>query len=270
MKIPISDSIIFAVANLVDDAQCETRKPSHYDLGEEISRCKLQNVDPNKQGQNYGKAKRLRAVLTWALENEIDAGSKLVECILSLIRGNGGFRNDSPNYVGEQSILNAIEAFRVEGVALGSDGVLLPIVIEDLPSIEQKKALLAYVNRARRGAEDAALLAGTSKDLLEAVSAYVLTEKFGGYSIRDNFPTLLGQAFVALGLSTSQDKKNHGEPIQKDLERSMFETACSINRLRNKQGTGHGHPFVSTVTKEEGKIAISMMGAIAEYMLEKL
>ncbi|HKM03758.1 MAG TPA: abortive infection family protein [Lachnospiraceae bacterium] len=50
----------------------------------------------------------------------------------------------------------------------------------------------------------------------------------------------------------------------------MYESACSINRLRNKQGTGHGHPFVTTLSKEEGKVVISIMGAIAEYMLAKL
>lgn len=270
MEIPISDAIIIAISNLIDDAQTETRKPSHYDLEEEIVKSRLQGVDPNKLGKSFGKAKRIKSILSWAIENDNEAGSKLVENIINLIRGNGGFREDSPNYVGEHAIANAIDAFRVEGIAMGSDGVLLPLVIDNLSALDQKKALMAYVNRARRGVEDAALLAGTSKDLLEAVAAYVLTEKFGGYSVRDNFPTLLGQAFISLGLATPQEKKVAGEPVQKDLERSMYESACSINRLRNKQGTGHGHPFVTTLSKEEGKVVISIMGAIAEYMLAKL
>ena len=37
-------------------------------------------------------------------------------------------------------------------------------------------ALSSYVERARKGGEDAALLTGTAKDLLEATAAYVLTE----------------------------------------------------------------------------------------------
>ena len=46
MKIPISEAIIIAIANLIDDAQTEKRKPSHYDLDEEIVRCRLQSADP--------------------------------------------------------------------------------------------------------------------------------------------------------------------------------------------------------------------------------
>jgi hypothetical protein len=57
------------------------------------------------------------------------------------------------------------------------------------------QALESYVRRAQRGSEDAAMLTGSGKDLLEAAAAHVLVE----------ITTLLGQALISLGLKTSQD-----------------------------------------------------------------
>jgi len=270
MKVPLSDAIIIAISNLVNDAQGETRKPSHYDIESEINRSGLQNGDPIKQGKTVGKAKRVRSVLNWAIENDYVAGEKLVKRLLDLVRAEGGFREASPNYVGREVICNAIEVFKLEGVALGSDGQLTAMVIDDLPLVEQQQALNAYIRRAQRGAQDAALLVGTSKYLLEAVAAYILQVKWGTYPSTVNFPTLLGQAFTALGLATTNDKKELGESVQKRMERALYETGCAINQLRNKQGTGHGHPFISTISPEDGKVTIEIMGTISEYMMSKL
>lgn len=43
-----------------------------------------------------------------------------------------------------------------------------------------------------------------------------------------------------------------------------------MKQLRNKQGTAHGHSFVSTIKPEEAKAATEAMGIIAEYMMRKL
>jgi hypothetical protein len=56
-------------------------------------------LNPNKNGSTVGKAKRIRAVLNWAIENNYNAGEKLVTYLLDLLRGVGGFRCTSPNYV---------------------------------------------------------------------------------------------------------------------------------------------------------------------------
>lgn len=63
MSAPLSDSVIFAVARLVDDAQTDTREPSHSDLEFQIGRARLTAGDPKAQGQLVGKAKRIRGVL---------------------------------------------------------------------------------------------------------------------------------------------------------------------------------------------------------------
>jgi hypothetical protein len=52
----------------------------------------------------------------------------------------------------------------------------------------------------------------------------------------------LGLAFTALDMSTPPDTVISGEHPRKNIERKMYELACAVNSLRNKQGTGHGSP----------------------------
>lgn len=263
---PLSDDILIAVSRLVDDAQTDTREPSHSDLEFQIERAGLGNADPKKQGQLVGKAKRIRGTLSWALENDLPAGEQLVTSLVSLVRSLGGFREESTNFVGSQAVDNAIAAFRQEGFELAPDGDLQPLALDNLTGKELTDALLSYVRRARRGIQDAALVTGTGKDLLEATAKHVLQELWGDYP-QTNFPTLLGQAFAAVELATPEHKQVPNEPPQKRVERSMYELGCSINGLRNKTGTGHGRPWLSSVSEDEARIALELMGAIAERLL---
>ncbi len=266
---PLTDTIIVALSKLVDDAQEQTyREPSHSEIQTQIDRAQLSSCDPNQQGQTLGKAKRVRAVLNWAIENNADAGGRFVYGLLSHIRGCGGFRVESPNYAGADAIRGAVEAFNTEGFLLGFDGVLSRKVLDGLSGNELTEALEGYVHRAKKGVADAALLTGTSKDLLEATAAHVLITRFGDYSTRDNFPMLLGQAFVALELSVPNDGKDD-TPINR-LDRGLFEAACAINTLRNKQGTGHGRPWLPTVSDHVARTAVETMGLVAERMLNVL
>jgi hypothetical protein len=263
---PLSDAIILAVAKLVDDAQ-STREPSHSDIEFQIVQVGLSAADPKAQGQNVGKAKRVRATLSWALEQDPSAGEALVAKLISLVRARGGFRASSPNFVGEEPIQNATAVFQTEGYELTSDGELRVIMLERLSGADLTQALEGYVRRARRGASDAALITGTGKDLLEAVAAHILQCKYGTYPVQSNFPTLLGQAFVALGMATPAEPGNADEPAHRRVERAMFELGCAINRLRNKEGTGHGRPWLPTVSDSQGRVAIEFMGSIADYLL---
>jgi hypothetical protein len=264
---PLNDTIIIALAQLIDDAQSIRRDPSHDDLRHQIVRAGLGEGDPNGQGHALGKAKRLRAVLGWALEYDERAGQMFVQNLLAMLRGYGAFREASSNYVGKDAIENAISAFASEGYELSGVGDLRPKLLDNLSGAALTDALNAYVRRANRGAEDAALVTGTGKDLLEAVAAHIVQERDGGYSPGWNFEMLLGRAYIALGLTTAQHPVQPAEgPITK-MERAFFDLARSINTLRNKQGTGHGRPWLPTVTAAEAKIAIEGMGTIAEYLL---
>lgn len=267
---PINDAILVALAQLVDDAQTGRRDPSHDQIGFCIEKAGLKNADPVAQGQPVGKAKRLRAVFSQALHDDFEAAQKLTDSLISHIRGLGGFRSTSPNYAGADAIHNLQAAFETEGFVLTNDGELSPKVLDSLSGAELTVALSTYVRRAQRGADDAALLTGTGKDLLEATAAHVLVEVWNKNNPPHNFPTLLGQAFAALGLKTSQDMLQQGEPIQHSLHRAMFDAACAVNRLRNRQGTGHGRPWLPTVKSEEAKIAAQTMGIVSALLLDAL
>lgn len=269
-RAPVSDAIIVAVARLVDDAQSGTREPSHSDIEFQIKRAALAPADPKNQGQVVGKAKRVRAVLSWGLENAPDKAEMLVAAIVSLIRGKGGFRPGSPNFVGEDAIIDAREAFRTEGYILSDEGDLFPSVLENLSGLEMTEALESYLRRAQRGSADGALLVGTGKDLLEATAAHVITQKFGQYSHQSDFPTLLGQAFTVLRLATPQTAQQPGEPPHCRVERALYEAGCAVNALRNKIGTGHGRPFVSTLSDDEARAAVQLIGIISGLLLRTL
>ncbi len=267
---PLTDTIIVAISRLVDDAQVETREPSHSDIEYEIKRTDLLLGDPKTHGQVVGKAKRVRATLSWALENNPEKGAGLVVNLISHIKACGGFREASSNFVGKEAIQNAASAFKTIGFEFTSDGELFPLQLDNLEGAELTVALEAYVRRAKRGAEDAALVTGTGKDLLEATAAHILVEKWGSYPPSANFPGLLGQSFVALGFAIPQDPPQPGEPATRRVERALYDAACAVNALRNKEGTGHGRPWLPTITSDQAKLAVQQMGIIAEYMLAAL
>lgn len=267
---PLSEAVIVALSKAIDDAGKDRRDPSHSDLGFLIERVGLSASDPARQGQTVGKAKRVRAVLTRALEDAPNKGERLVAGLVSTIRGCGGFRQGSPNYVGDDAVADLAAAFAEEGAVLSSDGVLTATVLDSLGGRELTDALRSYVRRAKRGVEDAALLVGTGKDLLEATAKHVIVERMNTAPRQMDFPTLLGQAFYALSLATPADSVLPGEHPRRRLERALYEAGCSVNALRNRDGTGHGRPWLPTVTNAEARAAVEIMGVVAEYLLRAL
>lgn len=272
MGIPLTDTIILAVSQIVDDSKSSNgrREPSHSDIEFHINRADLISADPKKQGQTVGKAKRVRTVLYWAFENNLDAGAKFIEELIAKVRACGGFRPESTNYVGEEAINNAIAAFESEGYDLSKDGDIKPKVLENLQGKELTKALEAYARRAQKGASDAALLSGTGKDLIEATAAHIIETKTGTYPKSANFQYLLAQTYIALGLTVPEQEIQPGESPIKGLERAIFQTACAINRLRNKEGTGHGRPWLSNLSNSDAETSIEMVGIITSFLLNKL
>jgi hypothetical protein len=255
----LTDAIIVAVSRLVDDAQTDRRDPSHSDLKFLFKQVGLADADLTTPA---GKEKRVRQVLSWAMEHDPDRGERLVARLIAAIKGSGGFRLGSANYVGEDAINTARATFAAEGFELTEDGDLQPVLLQGLDHPATPIVLRSYVRRASRGAADAALVVGTGKDLLEATAAYVLVTRYGACSERADFPTLLG-------LATPQDRREQGEPAWRDVERRLFEAGCAINRLRNKEGTGHGRHFPPNVSEAQARTAIQTMGAIAGLLLER-
>lgn len=263
---PLTDAVIAALARLVDDSQ-STRQPSHSEIGDQFQRAELAHRDPNLTGPPIGKAKRVRGVLHWAIENDPERGERLVYLLVALVRGVGGFREGSSNFVGVDAIQDLREAFVSEGFNLTESGELLPAILETLTGPGLTSALKGYVRRAQRGSLDAALVTGTGKDLVEATAAHVLVTRFGNYPEKADFPTLVGQAFAVAGLWAVK-KSNLTEQEQFDL--ALYELACAVNRLRNRQGAGHGRPFLPTITDEQAHAAVQGMGIVAGRLLSTL
>lgn len=94
---PLSDAVIYAMGQLVDDGQAlEKRRPAHADLQQQFERAGLAAADPNKPGNPpVGKRKRVQAVLSWALEQDESRGETLVSMLVALVKSHGGFRQSS-------------------------------------------------------------------------------------------------------------------------------------------------------------------------------
>ena len=90
----LNDAVIQAVARLVDDAgEVSPREPSHSDLETILRRADLLKGDPHQDpAVRVGKQKRIRSALSWALDNDQEAGLAAVVGLLAMVRGCGGFR----------------------------------------------------------------------------------------------------------------------------------------------------------------------------------
>lgn len=266
----LNDEITAAVARFFDGG----RGPTHDELSRLFRRVGLQEVDPIRRspGENVGKMKRVREVLSYATDMDRRAGAKLVKLLVETIRAAGGFRPTSESYAGSDVIDTAREAFRREGYALDPDRSLRPLMLENLDSAHQREALQAYVRRAQVGAEDAALVVGTGKDLLEATARHVLEVVTGSYPTAASFPATLYLAFERLSLSAPPAKAidQLATDGERAVEEALYLLGVAVNRLRNQQGVGHGRPCVPKVRPSRARLLIKAMGVVSELLLEQL
>jgi len=268
----LNEAVIQAVARLVDDAGA-TREPSHSDLEAVMRRVGLLHADPHQDpAVRVGKQKRVRQVLSWAMDNDEGAGVTAVGGLIAMIRGCGGFRPESPNYCGRDSIETCVDAFATEATELTLDGQLRQRSLAGLGGRDLTVALRSYVVRAQKGFGDSVLIAGTNKDLIEATAAHVLVERFGNAGSQEDFPTLLGQAFAALELNAKRPSPDIGglQGARVAIEVALYELGCSVNRLRNKAGSGHGRPFLPELSAAEVRAATEGAGLVAGRMLDAL
>lgn len=274
MKLRVNDALGTAISQMID----QDSPLSHDDLDTSFDRFKLRAGDIGKkdaEGKPIGKHRRVKAVLTYAVDNDPEAGGRLVEYLVSRLRGAGSFRDGSSNRLPADAVANAQAVFRGEGLTLTDDGALVPTTLDGLSGTALTQALLAYVQRAREGAEDAALLTGNAKDLVEATARHVLEERAGGYSPHMPFPGTVFQAFNSLGYSgvTGKEFDLRKELSSDRIERfhqCLYLLAVVVNDLRNDQGTGHGRPFPATVSAREARAATQAMGLVSGLLLESL
>jgi hypothetical protein len=86
----------------------------------------------------------------------------------------------------------------------------------------------------------------------------------------ENFPTLLGQAFMAEGLTTPATTKQPGESAYAEVERRLFESGVRYQPPPEQGGDWSRPPFPLTVSDAEARIATEVMGAVAQLLLDQL
>ena len=263
-SLPFDDRVGSAVAELI-----EARTPiSHHQLGGHFRAAGLARADLPGEG----KKKRARAVLR-AAEHNRAAGAALVRRLLGALGAEGCFRPDSSTYFGAERCRNLRAVLGQHGWSVDDDGVLRPRVLEGLEGTELSEALEQIVRRAQTGATDAALGVGTGKDLLETTARKVLVDHTGAFPTYANFPATLYQAFDRLGLPAPppQAVADLRQALDPDPRRRFVQVlyilGCTVNELRNAQGTGHGRPFPPTITDPEAKAAVQSMGLVADFLL---
>ncbi len=266
----LTDEIIGAIAHFFDAGA----GPSHDELGRMFRRAGLEAADPRlgPDGDTVGKTKRVREVLSYALDRDRAAGDRLTRALMGAIKAAGSFRPGAPIYAGEQVIQAARDAFHGAGYELDPEGNLRQSTLENLEGPELTDAIRAYVRRAQLGSEDAALLVGTGKDLLEATARHALIVATGSYPSGSDFPTTLYQAFDRLSLAVPPpDLAGKLDPDPgRAVEQCLWLLGVSVNRLRNAEGTGHGRPFPASVTDDQARTAIQSMGLVSQLLLSAL
>lgn len=194
-----------------------------------------------------------------------------MEGLIAAVRAEGGFADDSPQFVGIDALTNLRRALGSIGYTVDEDGELGPVLLDNVPEADQLAVLAQYAARIRRGAVDSPLVTGTGKDLLEAAARHVLVQGGGTYDARMGFPGTLLNAYVAQGLTPPPGQLVQGQGLAPDpvaqLQQAVFLAAVAVNRLRNAQGTGHGRPYPPSITARQAELATQAIALATELLL---
>jgi hypothetical protein len=257
------------LANVVDQLVSADRRPSHDELSGVFRRAGVAHPDP---GAGIGKVKRVRAVASYCLSSDDGAGARLVVELVGAVRAEAGFVSGSDQYVGDTVVANVRRALATVGYVLDAEGGLAPRLLDNAPEADRYVVLRQYADRLRRGAFDSPLVTGTGKDLLEATARHVLVQGGGQYDPRMGFPGTLLSAYTVLGLSAPPGALIQGQVLDADpvgqLQQAVFLLGLAVNRLRNADGTGHGRPYLPSVTERQAELASQAIALATELLLK--
>jgi hypothetical protein len=115
--------------------------------------------------------------------------------------------------------------------------------------------------------DDSALLLGSSKELLEATSKFILGEV--EIEPPDKFPSLLSSALEVLGL---HPKAVSGDgdlaSATKRVLGGLQQIGLGINELRNDHGTGHGRVGGAKLGLRHARLAAGSAVVLATAMVD--
>lgn len=266
---PLSEDVAAAIAKCFEGGA----GPSHQHLSEVFDRPVVRRYEPPQvNGLNVSKARRVRAVLSGLARtgSAADAHTTL-EALLARMRVTACFDPKADSFVGEACLRIVHDALHTQGWDLDRQGTLRPLVLADLNHAQRRPVIDAEIDRLRRASDDAPLLLGTAKELLETTSRYVLEEI--GQPARDsaNFDELLHLARNRLGL-LPQDVSATDEVGRavREMYEGLAKVARSVNVLRNREGTGHGRAKEPRIAAATAIGVVQSAAVLAQVMLTTL
>lgn len=240
------------------------RGPSHAKISGAIRLAGLGSFDdykyePGKQGPN--KQQRVIEICRVA-EKQPDNAKKLVDALLNALRLDGAFRDDDNT----DEITNLRSAFAHLGWSLTEEGRLDRVGSIDLET-GGRAALDEQVARLRRNIGDPAAALGFAKELLEAVSKFVLEEAQRPPNPKLPFTGLVQQTFEVLGFERPVPSSVSGASHVRYLYSNARKVAICVNEIRNDAGTGHGRTLPTGISEEVARFVASQAVLISELML---
>lgn len=265
---PVTHEVAAALASFFRGGQ---GTPTHDELTDLFKQSGVEGADPAKtptsDGRPPSKEVRVRRVLGFAADHQLPSGAGLVQALLAALRARGCFDPNDVGFQGRSPIVASQRAFEAVGWQLDDQGHLTPAVLSSLDHHQQRPAIEVHLDRLRRAVRDAPLLIGIAKEVLETTAYYVLDELGRPVPQPRNFPSIMGAARSALGMTGASTPAS---AKVRDVYDGLWKVASAVNELRNIEGTGHGRIHPSTVPPEVARVVVQAAGLMAALMLETL
>lgn len=239
--------------------------PSHSTLTRIFTAAGYQADDPyDPATQAPNKEQRVVTVALAASRRQQGAVS-LVNEMLTALRVHGCFGVRASDFGDEATHLR--RSLLQRGWILDEQGYASPAGRIDLET-GGRGALDEQLARIQRNVDDPGALLGTAKDLLEAISKFVLEERSMMPPRRLDFDEALHLALDQLGLLPAMvDTSLPGGKQMRAIYQSAKTVASTVNELRNLQGAGHGRTLPTGVSPATGRYVIREAAHVAELML---
>ena len=235
--------------------------PSHGD----ISRA-LDSVDLEEDEPTGNKRDRVQAAVAQVDSQKL---SHLVEVLVEMLVHSGSF--DGQHKASDTIISLLQKRLLPYRMTLRQDGTLLdsrslgttPETLLSLPILHD------HISRMRLALhqDDSALLLGSSKELLESTSKFVLGEL--NLATPSEFPSLLSAALTAVGLHPkSVQLDGEGAAATKRILGGLQQIGTGVNELRNDHGTGHGRATNLKLGLRHARLAAGAAIVLATTILD--
>jgi hypothetical protein len=236
--------------------------PSHNDISRVFDYCDLPMED--LAGNKYDRVHDAIA----SASNEVLP--LLLRSLIELLNETSLFDSTSQWAADPAVMANAVKRLAPFGLRLSDTGVLsgpssLPAASAALTAVPDIHEHIRRLNVAL-DTTDSELLLGSSKELLETTSKFVLDQL--GESAPSSFPALLSAALAVLGLHAKGVAEGDHAAATRQILGGLQQIATGVNELRNRYGTGHGRLNTSRLSLRHARMAAGAATTLAGLMIE--